>query len=135
MDRVFTATVHSGGGTTITGMRLDMQDSAGGSLGTWDTTGGNIFFVLGVARDFDGVYLNNPGTMGISFGILDGGSVAVFASDYFNTEFVPGNFATLTVTYSDSSVSRTQITLGTVIPTPTSGTVSITLLPYGLGNF
>ena len=41
---VYTATVSASGGRTVTALRLDSD-----APGTWDTSGGNVYWVLAVA--------------------------------------------------------------------------------------
>jgi hypothetical protein len=99
-DGTLTATLKATGGRTITALRLDSSGP-----GIWDTTGGNIFFVLGVATALDGPLLNAPGTMAVNFPVADGGSFVVFAADYQNMEFLSGRTLTLTATFSDGSTA------------------------------
>ena len=133
-DGVFTVTLHGAGGRTITSLRLDMSNSVGTNIGTWDTTASNLFWVLGVADSFNGAYRNNAVTMAVNFFVADGGTFVLFASDLGGTEFVNGNFATVTMGCSDGTVTTKQIQLTPPAPPPPS-TVSVTLLPYGRGNF
>jgi hypothetical protein len=61
-----------------------------------------------------GLSLNAPGTMAVNFPVADGGSFVVFASDYQNTEFLPGRTLMLTATFADGST----VTALTTVPRP-----------------
>ncbi|MDO8475208.1 MAG: kelch repeat-containing protein, partial [Candidatus Rokubacteria bacterium] len=91
-DGTLTATLSASGGRTVTALRLDSN-----APGTWDTTsGGSGFWVLAVAPALDGALLNAPGTMAVNFPVANGGTFVLFASDYLNSEFLPGRTLTLT---------------------------------------
>ena len=119
VDGVLTATL-SGGARTITGLRLDSTGP-----GTWDTTGGNPFWVLGVATTTDGALLNSTSTMAVSFSVPNGGSFVMFAADYNNIEFVAGAMLTLRATFSDgtTAVATTTVTAGS--PSPSGVTLGL----------
>ena len=112
LDGVVTATL-SGGTRTITGLRLDSTGP-----GTWDTTAGNAFWALGVARTVDDVMLNNPSMMGVNFSVTDGGSFVLFASDHNNIEFAPGVTLTLRATFSDGTTATATTTVGPAASSP-----------------
>jgi hypothetical protein len=60
--------------------------------------------------------LNVPGTMAVNFPVADGGSFVLFASDYLNTEFLPGRTLTLTATFADgSSATATTTVVGAAV--------------------
>jgi hypothetical protein len=100
MDAVVTATLQASGGRTITALRLESTGP-----GVWDTDGGNLYWALGVATSPDATLLNDPATMAVSFGVIDGGQFVVFASDYGGIEFVPGATLTLTATFADGATA------------------------------
>jgi hypothetical protein len=106
LDGTLTATLSASGGRTVTGLRLDSD-----APGIWDSTGGNMWWVLGVATTLDGVLLNAPGTMAVKFPLADGESFVVFASDYQASEFLPGRTLTLTVTFADGSTATAVTTV------------------------
>jgi hypothetical protein len=105
-DGTLTATLSATGGRTVTGLRLDSN-----APGTWDTTSGTGFWVLGVAANLDGALLNALGTMAVNFPVADGGSFVVFAADYQNAEFLPGRTLTLTATFADGSTATAVTTV------------------------
>jgi len=121
LDGTLTATLSASGGRTVTGLRLDSD-----APGTWDTTDGTGFWILGVGATLDGALLNAPGTMAVNFAVADGGSFVVFASDYQASEFLPGRTLTLTATFADGSSA-------TVTTTITSG-FTTSLVANGLNN-
>jgi hypothetical protein len=101
-----TVTLSATGGRTVTALRLDST-----APGTWDTTGGNVWWLLAVAPTLDGALLNAPGTMAVNFPVADGGSFILFAADYQATEFLPGRTLTLNATFSDGSTATTSTTV------------------------
>jgi len=105
-DGTLTATLYAPGGRTVTGLRLDSD-----APGTWDTTGGNGSWALGVATTLDGVLLNAPGTMAVNLPVVDGGSLVLFASDHQASEFLPGRTLTLTATFTDGSTATAVTTV------------------------
>jgi len=105
LDGTLTATLSASGGRTVTGLQL--QSSA---PGTWDTTSGTEYWVLGVASSLDGGLLNASGTMAVSFTVANGGSFVVFASDYQNVEFTTGRTLTLTATFSNGTTATAVTT-------------------------
>jgi hypothetical protein len=113
-DGTFTVTLAAAGGRTIT--RLRLQSSAPGS---WDTEGATSAWLLGVASTLDGALLNDPGTMGVSFGVPDGGTFRLFAADFDNIEFVPGTVLTVIATLSDGTTLTAQ-TIATEVADPPS---------------
>jgi glucose/arabinose dehydrogenase len=50
--------------------------------------------------------------MAVNFPVADGGSFVLFASDYQNGEFLPGNSLTLTATFSDGTSASATTTAG-----------------------
>jgi hypothetical protein len=107
LDGTLTATLSAPGGRTVTALRLDST-----APGTWDTTGGNSWWILAVAPTLDGALLNAPGSMAVTFPVPDGGSFVLFASDWQNIEFRPGLSFTLTATFSDGSTAAAMTTVG-----------------------
>ncbi|MDO8477672.1 MAG: hypothetical protein Q7W02_16025, partial [Candidatus Rokubacteria bacterium] len=59
----------------------------------------------------DGALLNAPGTMAVNFPVANGGTFVLFASDYLNSEFLPGRTLTLTATFSDASTAIATTTV------------------------
>jgi hypothetical protein len=106
LDGTLTATLSAPGGRTVTGLRLDSD-----APGIWETTGGNAWWILGVATTLDGALLNAPGTMAVNFAVADGGSFVVFASDYQASEFLRGRTLTLTATFADGSTATAVTTV------------------------
>ena len=100
LDGTLTATLSAPGGRTVTALRLDSS-----APGIWDTDSGTGYWVLGVATSLDGGLLNAAGTMAVNFPVANGGSFVVFASDYQNSEFLPGRTLTLTATFSDGTTA------------------------------
>ncbi|MGH3369579.1 MAG: hypothetical protein ACRDPR_06230, partial [Nocardioidaceae bacterium] len=84
----------------------------------------------GVAATLDGALLNGAGTMAVSFTVADGGSFVIFASDYANTEFVPGTKLTLTATFSDGGTATALLTVP-VVTSSAPGQPSLTLTYNG----
>lgn len=101
LDGTLTATLSASGGRTITALKL--QNS------TWDTNAGSALWVLGVAASLDGTLVNHPATMAVNFAVPNGGTFVLFASDFWDTQFVSGTPLTLTATFSDGT-SATAIT-------------------------
>ena len=90
----------------VTGLRLDSD-----APGIWDTNNASVYWVLGVAPTLDSALLNTPGTMAVNFAVADGSSFVLFASDYQNSEFLPGRMLTLTATFSDGSTATATTTV------------------------
>jgi hypothetical protein len=96
----------TGGARTV--KRLVLVASGAGS-GQWDTIPGNGYWVLAVAADLDATPLNaTNGT--VNFPVADGGSFAVFATDWYNGKFVAGTTLTLTATFTDDTVATASVT-------------------------
>lgn len=109
LDGVFTATLSPGSGTR-TVARLDLTRSNGGR---WNTTFGDGLWALGAAGSLDAPLLNSPdGAVG--FPIAGGGSFVLFASDYNNSLFNPGDSFTLTVNFTDGTSSSATTTILTL---------------------
>jgi len=106
LDGTLTVTLSATGGRTVTALRLDSTGP-----GTWDTTGGNLWWVLAVVPSLDGALLNAPGTMAVNFPVADGGSFVLFASDAQSMEFLPGRTLTLVATFSDGSSATATTTV------------------------
>jgi hypothetical protein len=100
LDGMLTVTLNATGGRTITGLRLDST-----APGTWDTVGATTYWALAVAATADGALLNNVSSLAVNFTVANGGRFVVFASDYFNMEFVPGTTLTLRATFSDGTAA------------------------------
>jgi hypothetical protein len=120
-DGTLTVTLTASGGRTVSGVRLDSTGP-----GQWDTDPSTVSWALGVAASLDGPLLNAANTA-VNFTVADGGSFALFASDYANIEFAPGATLTVRVTFSDGTSATTSTTVGTPppAPPPASGVVSI----------
>jgi len=73
--------------------------------GTWDTSSGNVNWVLAVAPTLDGALLNAYATMGVNFPVADGASFVVFASDYLERRVRARPEADLTATFDDGSTA------------------------------
>ena len=131
LDGTLTATV-TGPGRTVKQLVLV---ATGAATGQWDTVNANGMWVLGAAPDLDGSLYNNATMAAVSFAAGNGGTFAVFASDWFNTKFVAGTTLQLTATFTDD----TTVTATAVVPvvptvtgiTPGSGvqgtTVAVTV--------
>ena len=113
MDGTLTMTVSESGGRELTALRL--QSSA---PGTWDTTSGSSYFVLGVARGLEGALLNEAGTMAVSVVPDEGESFTLFASDYQNKEFLPGRTLTVTATFAGGVTATATTTVPGGPPKP-----------------
>jgi hypothetical protein len=105
LDGTLTMTVSGGGGRVLTGLRLDSS-----APGTWDTSRGTGYWVLGVARGLDDPLLNQAGSMGIAVVPNDGESFALFAADYQGKEFLPGRRLTVRATFSDGTTATATTT-------------------------
>ena len=85
LDGTLTATVT---GPARTVKRLVLVASGAGS-GQWNTVPSDGYWVLGAAADLDATPLN-AANGSVSFAVADGGSFAVFATDWYNGKFVAG---------------------------------------------
>jgi hypothetical protein len=130
-----TLTLSGLAGRAVTALQL--QNGIGG---TWDTTAPNAPWLLGVAASLDAALMNNATTMAVNTTVPDGGSLALFASDYGGGQgFGAGRTLTVTVTLSDgslvqasatvpsstvtvSAVTPNQGTMGTTVPVTIDGT-------------
>jgi hypothetical protein len=108
LDGTLTVTV-TGGARTI--KRLELLGT-GASSSRWDTIPNNYQWILGAATGLGAPTLLNAANGTVNFGIADGGSFALFATDWYNGKFVAGTVLTLTVTFTDD----TQVTASTTIP-------------------
>lgn len=106
LDGTLTVTLNAPGGRTVTGLQLDSD-----APGIWGTSGGNAWWVLGVATTPDGSLLNAPGATAVKFSVAEQGSFVVFASDYQASEFLPGRTLTLTATFADGSTATAVTTV------------------------
>jgi hypothetical protein len=104
LDGTLTATL-TGGARTVT--RLVLVASGAGS-GQWDTVPNNGYWVLGAAAGWDAPFLN-AADASVNFTVADGGSFAVFATDWYNGKFVAGTTLTLTVTFDDNTVATASV--------------------------
>jgi hypothetical protein len=104
-DGVFTVSLVSGGNRTITSLDLRRSNPRAG----WDTEP-NKAWVLGAADTLNGPLHNNPsnGTR-VSFGLLEGGSFKIFASDNVGL-FADGANFTLTVRFIDGTMATANAT-------------------------
>ena len=113
LDGTLTATV-TGGTRTI--KRLELAGT-GASSSRWDTIPNNYQWILGAATGLDTGLLNAAnGT--VSFTVADGGSFAVFGTDWYNGKFVAGTVLTLTVTFTDDTTATASVTVP-IVPTVT----------------
>jgi len=117
-DATMTLMLSGAGGRTVTALLL--QNGIGG---TWDTSAPNAAWVLGVAASLDATLLNSAGTMAVNTFVPDGGSLALFASDYNGGQgFAIGRTLTLTVTFSDGTSAQATTTVTTAGVTVTAVT-------------
>jgi subtilisin family serine protease len=115
LDGTFRVTVN-GGIWPRTVTRLDLRRVPVG--GIWDTDPATSYWALGTTANLDGALLNAAnGT--VSFGVADGGSFYVFASDLNPTPFSGGAVFTLSANFADGTSATTTVTLPAV-PTITS---------------
>jgi hypothetical protein len=126
VDGTVTATLSAAGGRTIT--RLDLRSSTGG---IWETDGTSVNWALGMAATLDGPLLNNPSTSAVNAQVADGGSFAVFASDFQNSLFPAGTTLTLTATFADGSGTSATTTVGATAPAPPTGTPALSVVYNG----
>ncbi len=120
MDGTLTVTLNATGGRTITGLRLDSTGP-----GTWDTDGASEYWALAVAATVDGALINNSSSMAVNFTVANGGTFALFASDYANIEFATGATLTVRATFSDGTTATTTVTTP-ASPPPLSALLSVT---------
>lgn len=106
LDGTLTATL-TGGTRTVTQLVLV---ATGGGTGQWDTIPSNSQWLLGAAAGLDTALLNaTNGT--VSVDVTDGGSFAVFGTDWFDSKFVSGTSLTLTATFSDATTAVAGVTI------------------------
>jgi len=104
LDATLSATLSASGGRTITALRLESNWPTW--PGAWLTNSpGTGHWVLAVAPTLDGAVVNAPASLAVNLPVADGASFVVFAADYLNGEFSPGNTLTLTATFSDGSTA------------------------------
>jgi len=110
LDATLTATLSASGGRTVTALRLESNWPTW--PGTWLTSSpGTGHWVLAVAPTLDGTVVNAPVSLAVNLPVADGGSFVVFAADYLNGEFSPGNTLTLTATFSDGTTATAATTV------------------------
>jgi hypothetical protein len=103
-DGTFTVTLNAGSGNrTVT--QLFLMNNLGG---VWNTQGGDLYWTLGAANDWDSTLVNG-GNDTVNFPIADGGEFKIFGADYENRMFLTGTVFTLTVSFSDGSTSVANI--------------------------
>src|SRR5437667_7962770 len=90
--------------------------------GVWGTDTATPHWALGAAGSLDGVLLN-AGNGAVSFGVADGGTFFVFASDLSSAPFSSGAVFTITANFADGTTASATVTVP-VIPTITSVTPS-----------
>jgi len=90
--------------------------------GVWDTDTATPHWALGAAGSLDGALLN-AGNGAVSFGVADGGTFFVFASDLSSAPFSSGAVFTITANFADGTTASATVTVP-VIPTITSVTPS-----------
>ena len=112
MDGTLTMTVSGSAGRTLA--RLHLQSSA---PGTWDTSSGTGWWVLGVARGLDEPLLNQAGSMAIALALEEGESLTLFAADYQSKQFLSGRTLSVRATFSDG-VTATASTKVASAPRP-----------------
>src|SRR5262249_53882427 len=106
-DATMTLRLSGLAGRAVTALQL--QNGIGG---TWDTTAPNAPWLLGVAASLDAALMNNATTMAINTTVPDGGSLALFASDYGGGQgFGAGRTLTVTVTLSAGAFVQSPPTL------------------------
>lgn len=107
LDGVFTVAVGaSGGNRTVSRVQLNRA----GPVGIWDTEGGDVFWSLGVAGDFDAPLINGANDA-VNFPLSAGASFKIFAADFQGQMFLPGSVFTVTVNFTDGAVARTTMNL------------------------
>jgi subtilisin family serine protease len=107
LDGTLTATV-TGGPRTV--KRLVLVAS-GAASGQWNTVPNDGYWLLGAAATVDTASMLNGADGSVSFAVADGGSFAVFATDWFNGKFVAGTTLTLTTTFTDDTVATASATV------------------------
>ena len=107
LDGTFQVTVLVGSGQR-TVARLELRRN--GSIDTWDTDPATGAWALGAGAGLDTALLN-AGNGTVNFGVADGGSFYVFASDYNPTPFYGGAGFTVTANFADGTSAATTVTL------------------------
>jgi hypothetical protein len=106
LDGVFTVTLNVGSGNrTVT--RLQLTNSA---AGVWNTQVGDSFYVVGAANDLNSGLYNAPDGS-LNFGVTEGSSFKIFASDFQNQMFLSGTAFTLTVNFADGSTATGNVSV------------------------
>jgi subtilisin family serine protease len=127
LDGTFQVTLQPGSGSrTIT--RLELRRT--GSIDMWDTDPATGAWALAATNSLDGALLNAAnGT--VSFGVADGGTFYVFASDYNPTPFTGVANFSVTAYLADGGTASTSVALPALPSissvTPSTGTPGATL--------
>ena len=108
VDGTFTVNLLAGSGDR-TVVKLELRRSAGG---IWNTTA-DTRWALGAAGSLDGDLYNNSADASVNFGISEGGSFKLFASDGTGSTnyFAPGSTFNLTTTFVDGSTATASATV------------------------
>jgi subtilisin family serine protease len=127
LDGVLTVSLGAGSGPrTVT--RLELRRNGGDAI--WDTLPGSSYWALGAAATATGSLLNAPDAS-VTFPVADGGSFAVFASEFSPAPFTGGNTLTLTMALADGSTATATVAIPVPLTlaavAPTSGTRGTTL--------
>ena len=105
-DGTFSVTLQAGSGNrTVTS--IDLRRSA--NSGIWDTIPNNTYWVTGAASSLDAPLLN-AANGSVNFGLTDGASFDIFASDASNL-FASGSSFTVTLSFSDGTTASASATL------------------------
>ncbi len=118
LDGTLTATM-TGGARTV---RQLVLVASGGGTGQWNTVPNDGYWILGAAAGWDTATLNATNGS-VNFAVADGGSFAVFATDWYNGKFVAGTTLRLTATFTDDTVATASAVVP-VVPTVTGMTPS-----------
>lgn len=105
MDGTLTGTL-LGGARTVQQLVLDVP----GTGNRWDTIPSNSYWVVGAAPGWDATLLN-AANGSVNFGVADGGSFVVFATDYGTILFPSGTTLRLTATFSDATTASATVTV------------------------
>jgi hypothetical protein len=62
--------------------------------------------------------LNDPGTTGVSFNVADGKTFRLFASDFAESQFIPGTTLTVIVNFDDGTSASAATVVGVTQPPP-----------------
>jgi subtilisin len=136
LDGTLVVTIQSTLGLSRTVSQLELRRGDGAR--TWDTIPTTPNWALGAASTLDGVLLN-AGNKAVSFPVVDGQTLYVFAADANIPLFVSGSTFVLTVRFADGSTSTaSQVLPGfTVSPSAidlASRPASFTITGYSFTN-